>query len=347
MKIVSLAGNIEVGRERPCIVIAELGAMYEDIDGMKELIRLSKEAGADMVKVQTFRAETISARDARLELEDGTFVPQCSFLKKYEISADQHRALFDYAKKIGIAFFSTPSYYDDVDFLDQLGVLVFKTGSDDLTNYPFLEYIAKKGKPMIVSTGMSTLEEIEKAVDTILGTANDQLILLHCIVSYPVKAEYANLNIINTLKERFKVPIGYSDHVPGIFSSVLAVSMGACVIEKHVTLNRTLKRPDYQASLEPQELKELVRQIRLIPILKGSTIRKVYPTEEKWRRNLRKSLVAARQIEKGEVIKREDIKIIRPGTGLPPCFMESFLGKYAQRKIMKDENLSEDSVSFK
>jgi sialic acid synthase SpsE len=337
-------GSSKAGGSQPCRVIAEIGAMYEDVDGMKALIKLSRDAGADFVKLQTYRADTISLPGAEFIFEDGSRMSQYDFFKRYEISRENHEILFAYARRIGIQIFSTPSYYDDVDFLDELQVPAFKTGSDDLTNYPFLEYIARKGKPMLVSTGMSTMGEVEAAVETILGTGNDQLILLHCTTAYPPEARYANLRVINTLSRAFGLPVGYSDHVPGTFSGALAASMGACLIEKHVTLDRALKRQDYQVSLEPRELAEMVSQIKLIPILQGQSIKKVYPQEEKWRRNARKSVVAARAMKKGRVLGPEDIKIIRPGTGIHPKYLTMLLGKTLKKDLAENEIIPHDAL---
>jgi len=342
VKTISI-GKFIIGLNEPCLILAELGAMQEDLNGMKKLIKVSKEAGADAVKIQTYRAETIAHPSAEFEFEDGSKMFQMEFFKKLEISQDDHKELFDYARELGIAIFSTPSYYDDVDFLEELGVPAYKTGSDDLTNRPFLEYIARKGKPMIVSTGMSTLAEVEEAVETILKTGNDQLVLLHCTTSYPPAPEFANLNVMNTLRSAFDVPIGYSDHVAGIFSSILAASMGASVIEKHITLDRKSKRPDCEVSIEPSELKEMVEQIRLIPILQGSSIKKIYPSEKKWRRNGRKSLVANRNLKCGDVIGKEDLKIIRPGTGIPPRYMDFIVGKTLKKDISENEIIPHDA----
>lgn len=336
--------DTRIGDGQACFIISEIGAMYEDLEGMKKLIKASKDAGVNAVKIQTYRAETIALPGAEFEFEDGSRMSQFDFFKQYEISRGDHKILFDYARELGITIFSTPSYYDDVDFLNELDVPAFKTGSDDLTNYPFLEYIARKGKPMIVSTGMSTLGEVEEAVRTILKTGNDQLILLHCTTSYPPETRYANLNIMKTLQLAFDVPVGYSDHIPGIFSPVLAASMGACVIEKHVTLDRNLKRQDYQVSLEPLELKEMVEQIRLIPVLQGESVKKVYPQEEKWRRNARKSLVAARDMKSGEILRREDIKIIRPGSGIHPRYLDIFAGKTLKKDLAENQVIPEDAV---
>jgi N,N'-diacetyllegionaminate synthase len=340
--------SIQVGNQtldnNRCLVVSEIGAMYENLKDMKKLIKVSKEAGADLVKLQTYRAETIALPGAEFIFEDGSRMSQFEFFSKYEISQENHRVLFEYAEEIGIPLFSTPSYYDDVDFLESLNVPAYKTGSDDLTNYPFLEYIAQKGKPMFVSTGMSTLGEVEQAVNTILETGNDQLVLLHCTTAYPPEKRYANLNIIKALATSFNLLTGYSDHVPGIFSSVLAASIGACVIEKHVTLDRALKRQDYEVSIEPKELQEMVDQIHSIPVLLGESVKKVYPQEEKWHQNARKSLVAAKNKKKGDILTREDIKIIRPGTGIHPQYLHMLVGKTLRVDISENEIIPKNAV---
>ena len=336
-------GNLSIGHDGPCRVVAEIGAMYEDLAGMQRLIDAAVDAKADAVKIQTYRAETISNPEAEFEFEDGSKMSQYEFFRQYEISDENHRTLFDYARKRGILIFSTPSDYDDVDFLEELDVPVFKTGSDDLTNLPFLEYIADKGRPMIVSTGMSTLAEVDQAVRTILKTGNEQLILLHCTVSYPPERRMANLKLINTLKSAFALPVGYSDHIPGILSGVLAAALGACMLEKHVTLDRSLRRPDYQVSLEPHELKKMVEDIRAAESMLGETVKRVFPSEEKWRKNARKSLVAAKDLAPGSVIGPGDIKIVRPGTGIPPSFKDILMGRTLKSPVRVNEMIGWDT----
>jgi len=336
--------NSVISHDKPHYIIAEIGAMYENIDGMKKLVKASKEAGVDAVKIQTYQAEKLALPGAIFQFEDGSTMSQLDFFKQYEISLDNHKILFDYANELDIPIFSTPSHSDDVDFLDSMNVPVFKTGSDDLTNYPFLEYIAGKGKPIIVSTGMATLAEVEKAVGVIQKAGNDQIVLLHCTVSYPPGPESANLNIIKTLRYAFDLPVGYSDHIFGVFSSVLAASLGACVIEKHLTLDRSLKRADYQVSLEPDEMKDMVDQIRLIDTLRGSGVKKVYPTEEKWRRNARKSIVAARDFKPGDVINNDALKIMRPGTGIHPQYLNFVVGRTIKKEIKCNEIIPEDAI---
>jgi len=336
-------GSKSIGVGQSCFVISEIGAMYEDMEGMKKMIKASVDAGTDAVKVQTYKAETIAHPDAEFEFEDGSRMSQHEFFKKYEISEDGHRELMLFAKELDTIFFSTPSDYADVDFLEGLEVPAYKTGSDDLTNYPFLEYIAKKKKPMIVSTGMCTLGEVEEAVGTIMSTGNDQLILLHCTVSYPPKLEFANLSVMETLKQAFGFPIGYSNHIDNILAPVTAVTLGASVVEVHFTLDRALKRQDYQVAFEPEELKTMIKQVRMIPILKGSGVKSISEPEKKWRRNGRKSLISARSMKTGEVIQRKDIRIMRPGTGFHVRDLSLLVGRTLKKDIRENEIIPFDA----
>jgi len=337
-------GSYKIGDEYPSFIVSEIGAMYENIEGMYKLIDISKEAGVDAVKIQTYKAETITGAHAEFEFEDGTKMSQFEFFKQYEISEINHKLLFEYAKSKGILIFSTPSDYEDVDFLDSLGVLAFKTGSDDLTNHPFLKYIANKNKLMIISTGMSTISEIYEAVETIKSTGNNNIILLHCTVSYPVSYDQANLNVIQSLKQIFGLCVGYSNHVPDILAPTLASSLGANVIEVHVTLDKSLKRPDYQVSFDPEELKQLVRQIRYVAVLSGSSMKTITQSEHKWRKNSRKSIYTSKSMKKGEIIKWEDLKIIRPGFGLQPKYIDLFVGKELKKNMNENELIDFDSI---
>ena len=335
-------GNTEVGANDKCLVFAEIGAMYESLQDMKKLICLCKEAGADAVKIQTFKAENLALPGSEFTLENGLTISQFDFFKQYEISAKAHHSLFKYAEEIDIMMFSTPSHFEDVELLEELGTPFYKTGSDDLTNLPFLKYIGKKNKPVILSTGMSTLSEIETAIHTVKRTGNDQIILMQCTTSYPSIPENANLKVIETLKTTFGLPVGYSDHVPGILPSVLAASMGACAVEKHMTLDRKLKRPDYEVSAEPDELHQIIQHIRMIPVLKGSGIKSIAPSEKKWRRNARKSLVASKNIKKGNLFTENNIGIMRPGSGIHPGHLEFVLGRKALKSIPKHQMISKD-----
>jgi N-acetylneuraminate synthase/N,N'-diacetyllegionaminate synthase len=258
-------------------------------------------------------------------------------IKKLELGEDDFKEIYDYAKRRKILFLSTPFDFESVDFLHELGVPAFKVSSTDLTNLPLLEYIAEKGKPIILSTGMGTLGEVEEAVNIIKNAGNEDVILLHCITSYPAKFESLNLRVIRTLREAFKLPVGFSDHSLGIYAPIAAVALGAVVIEKHFTLDKNLPGPDHKASLSPEELKEMVKAIRLVEKALGDGIKRPTPEEEEIRSVARRSIVAKVDIPKGTVITGEMIAFKRPGTGLPPKYHNEITGKRAKRNIKADE----------
>jgi sialic acid synthase SpsE len=314
-------------------IIAEIGAKYADLETVKAMVSAAKDAGVDLVKFQTYRAETIATPGSWFTMEDGSRVPQYDFFKKYELTEDDHAELDRHCKSLGLAWISTPSHPTDVDLLERFDCPAYKTGSDDLTNLPFLRYIASTGRPMIVSTGMCTLGEIERAVEVIRAAGNRDLILLHCVVSYPAKAEDANLRAIETLRRAFGCPVGLSDHTTDELTSVLAVSLGAVVIEKHLTLDHALNLPDHEASLDPQAFALLVRRVRTAQAALGDGIKRILPTEEKWRQAGRKSLVAARDIAEGATLRTEDIAVRRPGSGIHPHLFEAVVGRRARQPI--------------
>jgi len=261
---------------------------------------------------------------------------QYEMIKKLELSFEDFMKIKDYCDKKGVIFLSTPFDYESVDFLENL-VPLYKIGSGEITNLPFLEYIAKKGKPIILSTGMSTLGEVEEAVKTIKNVNSSlPLALLHCVSNYPAKYEDVNLRVMLTLKEAFKLPVGYSDHTLGIEIAIAAVALGAKIIEKHFTLDRGLPGPDHKASLEPDELKKMVKAIRNVEEALGSGIKKTAQSELKVMKVARRSLVAARDIRAGEVVKESDILIKRPGTGILPKFKEIIIGMRLTRDVKKD-----------
>jgi len=325
-------------------VIAEIGAKYDGIDTVKEMVRSAANCGADMVKFQTFKAETVSTPGSYFTFEDGSKVSQFDFFKEHELSGSDHDVLAALCDELNIAWTSTPSHPDDVDFLERYDLPFYKTGSDDLTNTPFLQYIAEKGSPMLVSTGMCTMEEISRAVETIKGTGNENIILLHCVVSYPSKPEDANSRVIETLQQTFDLPVGLSDHTQDEFTSILATQLGACVVEKHFTLDHAMKLPDHQASLDPQEFKLLVDRVKLVEKALGTGEKVILPTEEKWRKSARKSLFVIQDIPEGETIGQQHLTIRRPSTGLPPHYYQQVLGKKARRLIQSGEVLQLDDV---
>lgn len=337
-------GDKIVGEGGHCFIIAEGGVNHNgDITLAKKLIDISWEAGADAVKFQTFKTEktvTKNAERAEYQKDATEDKSQYEMLKKLELTDKDFRELSDYAKKKGIIFLSSPFDKESVDLLDELNVPAFKIGSGEITNFPLLRYIAKKGKPIIISTGMSTLAEVEEALNVIKSEGIKDVILLHCVSNYPARIEDINLRVMKTLKQAFKVPVGFSDHALGITASIAAVALGACVIEKHFSLDKKLLGPDHKASLEPNELKEMIKAIRDVEKALGDGIKKPTKEEEEIKKVTRRSIVAKVDIPKGAIIKEEMLDIKRPGTGIEPKYVDFLLGKKARRHIKRDEILT-------
>lgn len=334
---IKIAGR-KVGPGHPCFIIAEAGVNHNgDIELAKQLIDAAVDAGADAVKFQTFKAENVvlkTAPKARYQEESTDLAEsQYEMLKKLELTEQDFAELMNYCDQRGILFMSTPHDQESIDTLDDLGVEAFKVGSGDITNIPYLKHMARKGKPIILSTGMSYLSEVDEAVRVIQLAGNEQLILLHCVSNYPADPSDVNLRAMETMKKAFGVPIGYSDHTLGIEIPVAAVAMGACVIEKHFTLGRDLSGPDHKASLEPGELKAMVQGIRTVEKALGDGRKEPAASEANTAEVVRKSLVAARDIPKGTVLSQEWIAIKRPGTGLSPSMLEFIVGRTARESI--------------
>lgn len=327
------------------VIIAEIGAKYADMALIKEMIKSARQCGADLVKFQTYQAETISTPGSWFTMEDGSKVSQYDFFKNYELSPDDHREIDLFCREIGVGWLSTPSHQNDINLLETFNPIAYKTGSDDLTNLPFLRQVAEKGRPMLVSTGMCTLGEIERAVEAILAVGNGDLTLLHCVVSYPSRAEDANLKVIETLTRAFGLPVGLSDHTTDELTSVLATALGARVIEKHFTLDHALKLPDHQASLDPAAFALLVERVRATKAALGDGVKRIMPTEEKWRRAGRKSLFAAETIPEGTAIEARHVVVRRPGDGLHPHNLDILIGRRAARAIPEGTQLSWDMVA--
>ena len=345
---VEIAGR-KIGAGHPCFIVAEAGVNHNgDLKTARQLVDVAVEAGADAVKFQTFKAErlaTPSAPKALYQLQ-GTdkSESQLKMLQSLELSEEAHRELSAYCRKQGILFLSTPFDEASADLLAGLGVPAFKISSGELTNLPFLRRVAGHGRPMIVSTGMSTLEEVESAVRTIGEVNRRGLVLLHCISLYPADPSEANLRAMQTLSETFRLPVGYSDHTPGTTVSLAAVALGACVIEKHFTLDRDLPGPDHRASLEPEELKDLVQGIRTVEKALGHGRKEPFPREMETAAVARKSLVAARNIPAGSRLKEEFVTAKRPGTGLPPSWIGRVVGKEAARDIAEGTLLTPEML---
>jgi len=330
-------GNVVVGDGKPVFVVAEIGYNFNTLEEAKASIAAAVECGVSAVKFQTFRAETITSRFTDFPAEAGG-TNQFEEFGRYEMSEETHQELFDYARKRGILAFSTPSYFDDVDLLERLGAPVYKIGSDDLTNLPFLKYIAEKGKPVIFSTGMSTLGEVAEAFDTILSTGNDQIVILHCVSNYPVTDfSVVNLNAILTLRHAFPVPIGFSDHTTTISAALGAVALGASLIERHFTIDKKLDVPDAPFSADPAEMAALVRGIRELERALGDGGKCPAPSEQAMRWATRKSTIARMDIQPGEMITQDKIIVKRPGTGVPPKLCHLVIGRRANCVIKADE----------
>lgn len=331
-----------------CFIIAEAGVNHNgDINIAKKLVDKAKEAGVDAIKFQTFRAENLVTKEApKAEYQKETTGDGSQFemLKKLELSLEDHITLKRYCEEKGIMFISTPFDYESVDLLEKTDVLLYKVSSGDLTNLPLLSYIANKNKPIILSTGMANLGEVEEAVETISKAGNDRTILLHCTSNYPTAYEDVNLRAMLTMKEAFKLPVGYSDHTIGIEIPIAAVALGAKVIEKHFTLDRNMKGPDHRASIEPDELKIMVRSIRNIELAMGDGIKRCNKSEENIRKVARKSIVAGRDISKDEVITINNISFKRPEFGLKPKYVDLVVGKKARRNIKVNEFITFNDV---
>ena len=326
----------------PVFIITEAGVNHNgSIALAKQLIDVAAEAGADAVKFQTFIAEEVVSADApKAEYQKQTTdasESQLDMIRKLELSKEDHQELMDYAEQKNIMFLSTPFDEKSVDLLVELGVPLIKISSGEITNHLFLKYIAKKGLPIILSTGMSTLEEVAEAVSVIKATGCTDLTLLHCTSNYPAHVEDCNLLAMKTMADAFGVPVGYSDHTPGIYVSLAAAAMGACVIEKHFTLDKNLPGPDHMASLEPDELKEMVLGIRLVEKARGSSVKAPVESELEVRDVARRSIVAKVDIPAGTVITEDMLAFKRPGTGIAPKDSNMLIGKTTTKNINKNE----------
>lgn len=338
----------KIGIGHPCFIIAEAGVNHNgELKLAKKLVDVAVTAHADAVKFQTFIAEGVVTSGT--EIADyarnniGKNMKQIDMLKKYELTYDDFTVLKEYCDKKNIIFLSSPHSFDAIDFLDHL-VPAYKFGSGDITNTPTLQYAAKKNKPLLLGTGMATLEEVKQAIHAITSTGNTQSIILHCTTSYPCSYEDVNLRAMTTMQKELDCLVGYSDHTLGILVPPLAVALGAVVLEKHFTLDATLSGPDHKASLEPEELAEMVRRIRDVEKILGSSEKKPTDSEKTIRENVRKSIVAGKNIRKGELIQKEMLMIKRPGIGISPADIEKIIGKKTKRDISIDEILRWDLV---
>ena len=330
--------NYFIGKGLPCFVVAEAGVNHNgSLETAKRLVDTAISAGADAVKFQTFKTNRLVTHDApkasyQLKTTDRN-ESQHEMLGCLELSFEAHSMLFDYCTKQGILFMSTPFDEESANFLAELGVSVFKISSGDLTNLPFLFHVACKDKPMILSTGMANLGEIEAALNTIYETGNRNVAILQCVSNYPSDPKDANLRAMRTMAMAFGIPVGYSDHTQGIEVAIAAAALGACVIEKHFTLDRRMPGPDHQASVEPDELNALVKGIRTVESALGHGRKEPTESEESTAAVARKSLVAARIIPAGTELTGELVAVKRPGTGLPPSMRPYLIGRTTRHTV--------------
>ena len=326
------------------LIIAEAGVNHNgSLKTAKQLVVAASEAGADIVKFQTFSADRLVTKSAnKAEYQNQTTdasESQHAMIQKLELSLEMHKDLILFCKQCNIEFFSTGFDIQSIDLLDDLGLEQFKIPSGEITNLPYLRHIGQYGKPVILSSGMATLGEIEAALDVLetSGTQRKYITVLHCNTEYPTPMEDVNLKAMLAIRDAFGVKVGYSDHTLGTEVSVAAVALGATVIEKHFTLDRTLPGPDHKASLEPYELRAMVMAIRNIEKALGDGIKRASPSETKNKLIARKSLVAATSITNGEFFTKDNLAVKRPGNGISPMRWDEVLGRTAIRDFEPDE----------
>ena len=342
-------GGHKVGPGHPCFVIAEAGVNHNgDLDLGRQLIRAAAGAGADAVKFQTFSADrlvTASAPKAAYQMErTDPAETQHGMLKHLELGAAEHRELMNECDRNGILFLSSAFDEESADLLDELGVVAYKIPSGEITNLPYLRHLASKGRCLIVSTGMSDLDEVKTCVEVISETAEVPIVLLHCVSLYPAPAAGSNLRAMDTMRAAFGFPVGFSDHTEGIAIALAAVAMGADMIEKHLTTDRTLPGPDHAASLEPAELGALIAGIRAVESARGDGVKRPLPAEAATAAVARKSIVATIDIRKDMVIRQEMLTLKRPGTGLPPSEMAKLVGRKARVAIQAGTVITSEMV---
>lgn len=331
-------------------IIAEAGVNHDgEIEKAMRLVDIASESGVDAVKFQTFKPGECTGRFAFMTdyQKDGA----CPDEDRYMMSArlaltyDHFREIAEYAKAQGVLFLSTPDGFESLDFLvDELEIPLIKVGSTEVTNLPYLEAIGRKNLPTILSTGLSTLGEVETALVMLRKGCDSEIVLLHCTSEYPAPISEVNLLAMNTLAKAFQVKVGFSDHTVGMEASVAAVALGASVIEKHYTLDKSLPGPDHKASLSPEELKDFVGSVRKTKLLLGGGIKQPTASELKNMESIRRSIVASGELAEGTVLEKKHLAFKRPGTGIPPGLLEAVIGMRLNRGLVEDEVLTWDDL---
>lgn len=342
-------GEKWVGPGYPCFTIAEVGSNFDgSLEKAKKMVDLAKQCGADSIKFQSFITEKIINRIA---FEQGS---QADFQKKWkksvyevyksaEFPREWHAEIARYCKKKDIIFFSSPYDKEAVDLLEKIDVPAYKIGSGDVTFLQLVEYIAKKGKPILMGVGASTMSEVEEAVN-VIRKHNNELLLMQCVTNYPFPFEEANVRAMQTLQQAFDVPVGYSDHTPGNLVPLLSIALGACAIEKHFTDDKNLPGPDHPFALDAKDFTLMVKDIRNAEAALGSPVKAIYTCEEKTKIVQRRSIFAARDIKKGTKISSDMLDILRPWHGLLPKYLDVVIGRTAQKDIKTGEAITWDKI---
>lgn len=343
MNTIEIKGH-KIGEGYPAYIIAEMSANHSgSIERAKEIIRMAKECGADCVKIQTYTPDTITidCDNKYFQVTKGTWEGEnlYSLYGKAFTPWEWQKELKEEADRIGIDFFSTPFDKTSVDFLEEIGMEFYKIASFEMIDLPLLRYVASKGKPIIMSTGMGSLEEISEALGAIYETGNHQVALLKCSSAYPAISADMHLNTIKDMKQRFEVPVGLSDHSMGSLGATTAVALGANIIEKHFCISRSIENPDASFSMEPEEFKEMVDRIRQVEKAMGDVFYGVSPQEQS-NACFRRSIFVVKDMKKGEAFTEENIRVIRPGYGMKPKYFEQVLGCRAEGDILRGTPLS-------
>lgn len=332
-----------IGEEERCYIIAEAGSNHnQNFDRAKKLIDVAADARVDAVKFQTYSADKLYS--AKTPIFPGEDKKPYEVVKNVEIPREWQADLMKYAKQKGLTFLSTPFDYEAVDELEELGISAYKWASSTITDLPMLKYAAKKGKPMLLSTGMSDLADIQNAINAVYSTGNKRIALLHCTSVYPCPASEVNLRMMDTIRDAFHLPTGFSDHSLGTAIPVAAVARGAKMLEKHFTLDRSLEGPDHPFAMEPQELKEMVSMVREVEESLGSPIKEATPGEREKVELSRRSIIAAEDISKGQKIERGMLMVKRPGFGISPDLIDVVVGRHAKEEIKKDTWITWDMI---
>jgi N,N'-diacetyllegionaminate synthase len=328
-----------IGNSFPCYIIAEIGGAFSNFEEAKRLIDSAKKIGIDAIKFQTLEAETITTKNNFFDMEATGQKSQYEIFKHFEISKDLQKDVVEYSNSLSMPIFSAPSHMKDLEIMEQLELPIYKIGSDLACHIPLLKKIAQFNKPIILSTGMCTMKEVENSVNAIKNEGNEKIILMHCVSNYPSKMEELNLNSIEIMKKEFNLPVGFSDHTPGILGTVTSVSFGANIIERHFRDPRNKPGPDDIHSLTENEFINLISSIKMVEQSSGTGIKTPTLSEQNHLLTNRVSIIAMQDIPPGTIITEKMIDIRRPGTGIQPIHFEQIFGKKTTKHIDKEQPL--------